>query len=326
MLTPGRKGISPLPSDLFYSYNIDVNYQIGIPWGRVPGFRLVYHPSDTLTAGLALEEPQQYGGGSGGGGVITFPASLYTPPPTGTNTPSGPYANQINTGNQTYNVPNLVPDVIGKIATDTTVEGKLMHVEFAGLLSTFKVYNPLLGLGRTFTATGAGGQANANLELIKNFRFIVNTFFSSGGGRYFFGNAPDLIVLPNGNISPLQSAGTADGFEYQATPNNLFYTYYGAVYIRPKFTTDPANKNAYVGYGYPGSPNSQNRNIQEGTFGWTRTFWKNPNYGSLQFMFQYSYLFRSPWWHAATAPRNAHNSTVFINLRYLLPGAPPPAK
>jgi len=32
MLTPGRKGISPLPADIFYSQDIDTNYQVGIPW------------------------------------------------------------------------------------------------------------------------------------------------------------------------------------------------------------------------------------------------------------------------------------------------------
>ena len=30
MMTPGRKGISPLPSDIFYSQNMDTNYQVGL--------------------------------------------------------------------------------------------------------------------------------------------------------------------------------------------------------------------------------------------------------------------------------------------------------
>jgi hypothetical protein len=49
-------------------------------------------------------------------------------------------------------------------------------------------------------------------------------------------------------------------------------------------TIDPANKNAFAGYGYPKSANSQNRTIQEGTVGFNQTFWKNPNYGALNFM------------------------------------------
>ncbi|HYK92002.1 MAG TPA: hypothetical protein VE398_24760, partial [Acidobacteriota bacterium] len=32
LITPGRKGISPLPGDLFYTQDIDVNYQLGLTW------------------------------------------------------------------------------------------------------------------------------------------------------------------------------------------------------------------------------------------------------------------------------------------------------
>ena len=64
----------------------------------------------------------------------------------------------------------------------------------------------------------------------------------------------------------------------------------------------------------------------EGTFGLNQTFWKNPNYGALNFMLQYSYLFRNPWYVASGAPRSTHNNMVFLNLRYTLPGAPPSAK
>ena len=38
MLTPNRKGISPLPGDLFYSQVMDVNYMAGLTWTRQPGF------------------------------------------------------------------------------------------------------------------------------------------------------------------------------------------------------------------------------------------------------------------------------------------------
>ncbi len=66
--------------------------------------------------------------------------------------------------------------------------------------------------------------------------------------------------------------------------NTLLYAYYGGDYIGKDVTIDPANKNAFAGYGYPKSANSQNRTIQEGTVGFNQTFWKNPNYGALNFM------------------------------------------
>jgi hypothetical protein len=317
MLTPGRKGISPLPSDIFYSQDIDTNYQVGIPWTRAPQFRAVYHASDVVTVGFALETADQYGGGSSGGGAVVLPNAFNA---AATNT----FANtQIDLGAGTYTPPNLHPDLQAKIAFDPTVDGKLMHVEFGGFLSSFKTYNPLTST--SFTKQGGGGEANFNLELAKNFRLIVNTFLSDGGGRYLFGQAPDLIVRGDGSPSPLHAASTTDGFEYTAH-NTMFYAYYGADYIGKDVAIDTANKNALIGYGYTKSSNSQNRTIQEATFGLNQTFWKNPNYGALNFMLQYSYLFRNPWYVASGAPRSAHNNMVFLNLRYTLPGSAPSAK
>ena len=76
MMTPGRKGISPLPSDIFFSQTIDVNYQLGLTWARQPGVRFVYHPSEGVALGLALENAEQYMGGSAGGGLVTLPSGL----------------------------------------------------------------------------------------------------------------------------------------------------------------------------------------------------------------------------------------------------------
>src|SRR5436309_2436136 len=79
MLTPNRRQISPLPGDLFYSQVVDVNYMNGLTWGRLPGIRFLYHPTDKVTMGISLENAAQYFGGSGGGGVPTLPAALAGP-------------------------------------------------------------------------------------------------------------------------------------------------------------------------------------------------------------------------------------------------------
>ena len=68
LITPGRSGISPLPGNLFYTQNIDVNYQAGLYWGRIPELRVVFHPSAKLAIAFALDNPEQYIGGSAGGG------------------------------------------------------------------------------------------------------------------------------------------------------------------------------------------------------------------------------------------------------------------
>src|SRR5205823_6627304 len=64
LITPGRSGISPLPGNLFYTQNIDVNYQLGLVWGRIPEIRFVYHPTSKLAFAVALDSPEQYIGGS----------------------------------------------------------------------------------------------------------------------------------------------------------------------------------------------------------------------------------------------------------------------
>jgi hypothetical protein len=78
-----------------------------------------------------------------------------------------------------------------------------------------------------------------------------------------------------------------------------------------------------VGYGYTGSSSSQNRTIQEATFGFNQTFWKSGKYGALNLIGQYSYLTRDPWYVATGQPANASLNMVFFDLRYTLPGSAP---
>jgi hypothetical protein len=313
LITPGRKGISPLPGDLFYSQDVDVNYNVGLTWGRIPQFRYVYHPSDTVAAGLSLEMAEQYIGGSGGGGTITFP--------TNSNIATN-YANQLNNGTNTFGTPNVHPDIIGKLAFDPKMGSTSQHIEIVGLYRTFKVFNP--ANSNKYTASGAGVSLNMNFALTKNFHFVTNNFYGQGGGRYLFGSAPDVVVRADGSLAAVHDASTVTGFEINPGPNTLLYAYYGDTYVGRSTVIDGAGK--LVGYGYTGSPNSQNRNIQEGTFGMTRTFWRDAKYGALQFMAQVAYYNRDPWYVATGAPKDAHNTTVFLNLRYALPGSAPSLK
>ncbi|MGH9355946.1 MAG: hypothetical protein ACRD10_07435, partial [Terriglobia bacterium] len=73
LLTPGRIGISPMPSDLFYTQDFDTNYQVGLTWARQLQFRFTYHATPNVTAALSLENAEQYTGGA-----VTFPTSFST--------------------------------------------------------------------------------------------------------------------------------------------------------------------------------------------------------------------------------------------------------
>jgi hypothetical protein len=314
LMTPNRKGLSPLPGDIFYSQATDVNYVVGLTWTRQPGFRFVYHPSDTIALGIALENPDAYIGGSSGGGSPVLPTAL-----------SALAGSQLDNATTVQTTPNLHPDIIAKLAFDPTSH---VHFEVAGIERTFRVWDSTtnaFALNNYSTKIGAGGSVNGNFEIVKNFRLVTNNYWSDGGGRYMFGQAPDLMIRSDGSISPIHSGGVVEGFEAQASKNLLLYAYWSGVYISKDIGLD-TNGTSLIGYGYRGSANSQDRYIQELTFGFNKTIWKDAKWGAVNVMGQYAYIFREPWYVATGAPKAAHDNTIFMNLRYTLPGAPPAMK
>jgi hypothetical protein len=322
LLTPNRAGLSPMPADIFSTARLDTNYVAGLTYARQAGFRVIYHATDWWTLGVALENPQQY-----------VPASVVFPGAPGY------FAGQFDNGSGATNgsgaatnpaVPNLHPDVIVKSAEDWKIGSRALHVEEAGLARSFKVQNNLVAPNATNTLTGGGAALNANLELFPNFHVILDSFWSDGGGRYIGGLGPDVIVKANGALSAVHAGSGLGGLEYQVTPSFLFDAYYSGAYFSrdtsllasaasPTPSCDGATGFTCVGYGFAGSANSNNRAIQEATFGFTKTFWSNPNAGKLQFISQSSYATRAPWYVAVGAPKDAHAFIQYVDLRYVLP-------
>ena len=316
LLTPNRSGLSPLPGDIFFTQVVDLNYVLGLTWTRQPGFRFVVHaPKNVATWGVSFEQPNQYMGGSGGGPQITLPTAL-----------AGLLGTQLdNTSTSYLSTPNQMPDIITKLAFDPS---KRAHVEVAGLVRDFKVYNLSTGAatsGQTFSKVGVGGSINANFEVVKNLRLVTNNFLSDGGGRYIFGQAPDLIIRADGSISPLHAMSTLDGFEANVTKTTLLYGYFGGIWIGKNVALD-ANGTTKVGYGFLGAANSQNHIEREYTFGINQPVWKDARYGAINVMGQYEYLRRNPWYIALNALDHASDSTIYFNVRYTLPGAAPAKK
>jgi hypothetical protein len=311
MMTPNRVGISPMPADIFYSQDMDTNYQVGLVWLRTPGFRLVFHPNDNVAWGFALEDPEQYTGG-----LVTFPSGFNTA--------------QVDDSGGNSKTPNKLPDIMSKLAFDTHPNGggRNFHIEVAGLYRDYRLNTPTLG---NVSASGGGGSVNLNFELAKNFHLIANSFWSDGGGRYIFQLGPDFAVNVNANgnfvPSPIHADSGIGGFE-ATVKNSLIYAYYGAAYFGRDFqATTTTTGTTYTGYGYPGSPNSQNRTIQEPTIGLIQTFWKNRNYGDIKLITQVSYLSRNPWADLATSATgsnpggaaSAHLGMAYVDVRYDLP-------
>jgi hypothetical protein len=313
MMTPNRRQISALPGDLFYGQEFDVNYINGLTWGRIPGFRFLYHPSEKVTWGISAENGDQYFGGSGGGGSPTLPAALTSLTSTELDD---------NVANGLTKIANYRPDFISKIAFDPTPR---IHFEVDGVLTGERIFNPnpppALGGYKYFTGNGGGGSFNSNFEIVKDFRLIENFFWSDGAGRYLFGEVPNFILRANGDPSDMHAGSTVDGFEW-TLGKATFYAYYGGIYASRNTALD-ANGTTLIGYGYHGSPNSQNRTMQEITGGWNQILFRDPKYGQVSTFVQYAYFFRNPWYVAPNTPKDAFQTAVWFDLRYTLPGSAP---
>jgi hypothetical protein len=311
-LTPNRNGLGPMPSDMATTYNEDQNFQVGLTFTRAAEFRVAYHANDHLAFGVGIEDPNQFIGS-----FVALPAafaSIVSP--------------QFDNGAQ-IGAPNLFPDILSKIAYDTNLGGRHFHLEGVGLITGAR--SAVVPIGEKFysshSAVGGGASIAGNYELFHNFLFLLNAFWSDGGAHYLVSDGPQLVLRPNAagtNIFPsmVHTGSGLAGLEWIASKRSAFAVYYGADYFGRNFfpdTTNTANPNAIIGYGGPGSPNTNNRAIQEYTFDWLQTFWKSDKYGALQYYTQYSYVTRTPWFDAPGAPRNAHLSMVYAGFRYVLP-------
>ena len=319
LLQPNRVGLSPNTADIFYTLNEDPNFQVGLIWARQPQFRLTYHATKDWAIGVSVENPQQFVPAS-----VIFPAASFAAQFDNGSSSTSAASSATNTA-----VPNLLPDFVVKTAYDVHPGGRLFHVEAAGLIRTFRVFNTLATPAVTDSIVGGAGSINVNLEVVKNLRVIGDSFWGDGGGRYTIGLGPDVIVTPNGQLSGVHSGAGLGGLEWQTSPKLSVSGYYGGVYFGRNFgllpSTTPGASCAgiagftCVGFGFPGSENTNNRTVQEASADIIPTLWSNENYGKVQIIMQYSYLSRNPWFLSPTSPKNAHLSMVYLDFRYTLP-------
>ena len=313
-LTPNREGIGPIPSDLAITYNEDQNLGVGVPYTRAAEFRVAYHPNEHWAFGAGIEDPNQFIGG-----FVALPAAFTS------------IGSQFDNGAQS-GAANAFPDVLSKVTYDNKFAGRHFHAEVTGLFTGAHATAMPLGSTsfKTHTAVGGGGQLAANYELVRDkLVLLANAVWSDGGAHYLVGTGPELVVRPNAagtdvNLSMVHAGAGSAGLEWRATPKQAFAIYYGADYFGRNFcpdTTNIAHPGNIIGYGGPGSPNTNNRAIQQITFDWLQTFWKHPRYGALQTYVQYSYLTRAPWSVVPGDPKNAHLSMFYAGFRYVLPSS-----
>lgn len=315
LITPTRKALSPFLADLFNTFHLDTSYQAGLIYARQPQLRFVYHPNDAVSLGFSMEEPEQYSGSA-----VSFP-TLFSSTETDINSSSG-------SGGAT-STPNLHPDLIARATVDRYVHGLYWHASVAGLLTPARAYTPATvtkSSGVTDTREGGGGGVDFNLEVLRGFHLIGLGYWSDGGGRYLGGMGPGVVVLQNGaatspfSAAMIHSGSGIGGFEWMLTKATTISSYYSGAYYQRRYGLDPSIKApTFIGYGYPGSPNTNNRVIKEASFASITTLWQKSSYGALQFITQSSQVTRAPWYVAPTSPKDAHTFMEFVSLRYVLP-------
>jgi hypothetical protein len=303
LLTPNRRGLSTLPSELFYTLSLDTNYQVGLLWSRTPQLRFVYRPNSSVSIGGSIENTSQYVGS-----YVVFPA----------NTPPG-YFGQLDTGSLSTAVPALTPDFLSKVAVDQRWLGKQVHAEIGDVLRTFKVVHPLFG--HIDTKVGFGFVANLDVEVARGFHLITANAVGRGIGRSVGGLAPDVVVRGDGTLSPVSVHSTLDGVEYRVSRSVLLFGYYGGVFTNRNTSVFNGQQ---IGFGVPlpSDPTQlqpghllANRSVQEGTGGISRTIWSDPRYGAVLWNSQVSWVSRQAW----ATNRPAHVLMVFTNMRFIFP-------
>ena len=316
----------------FVPLTIDPQYNAGFTWARQYGFRTVRNFGAHIAGAFAVEEAQtlnigghnlptlvyQQAGNSGG---------LYNP-----------------TANYSY---NRAPDLIAKIAYDNP---KFGHYEIYGIGRFFRdrVYpnasasTPSAAGAYNSKTDGGGAGINALYNLYGKLDISAHILVGDGVGRYGSSTLADVTAAPDGSLEPLKSGSALARLEWHPSKRWDVYGYYGADYVGREYYVSPSGK--LVGYGAPtnvtsgcnievlpaasangggNAPGSaanctaDNRNIQEGTFGYWYRFYRG-SHGMLQQGFQFSYLVRNTWIGVGGAPK-AIDDMWFTSFRYYMP-------
>jgi hypothetical protein len=292
LMTPAKNELSMWPSDMDLSQAVDTNYVAGLVWGRYPQFRMTWRPSKTFGWAASVENPEQ----QIGNGIVTLPACC-----------AEDIESQYNTGSDGLDVPNLMPDLVTRIAFNRGV----FHVDAGGVLRVFR--HTVSPYTDSFKQAGGGVSVNVGVKPTPTTRLLLQSAFGSGMGRYIGGMVPDVAFHRDGTISPIDTASWVAGVEQQISRLSIA-GYYSGVVADANFEQDTDGR--YVGFGFPGASTTNNGKIHELRGTVSSRMMASPDRGSAQLALQVSWLEREP---AFSSPASARSFLFFAQLRYNLP-------
>ena len=317
LVTLNSKGITP--RNEVTPPQIDAQYVPGFAWTRQPQLRLTADTMDHhLWLAVSVENPQTTFFTSGfttatgnvPGAASPLPGTLAFDTPAGGGFNS---ANRLSL--------NHIPDVIGKVAFDDTLEGHAFHVEGFGI---YREMNYRLNAGN-HSASAAGFGGSVNLTVVpKLVEFQLSGLIGRGIGRYGTSQLPDATFDDQGNIKPIHEKMLLAGATVHATKLLDLYGFAGEEIDDARAFTSPTG----VAYGY-GNPNYLNtgcytegsaicvgntHSIKQITGGFWQKVYQGP-FGRAQMGIQYSYTERTSFAGAGVTALSKQNMG-FLAFRY----------
>jgi hypothetical protein len=292
LMTPAKDQLSIWPSAFEMSYAVDTNYLAGLVWGRTPQVRFTWRPSSRFNWALSAENPEQQIGDE----LVKLPACC-----------TEELESQYNTGSDQFSVPNLMPDFVTRAA----INSGALHVDVGGVFRVFR--HTLAPYDKDFHHLGGGIGVNAGYQANKATKVIGQWSAGAGMGRYIGGMVPDVVIRADGTIDPIRTFSWVAGAERRVSDAISVAGYYSGVLANA--TTSLDADGTYIGYGYPGSPHSNNRRIHEATIVLAWQPWNIEGRGSMQLNVQSSWLERGEF----SETESAKAFLFFAQLRYNLP-------
>jgi hypothetical protein len=347
LATEYRHGLDNLAEAI--PLTIDAQYNVGFTWERQYGFRVVKNLGSKLWVGGSVEEAQTLNLGG-----HNLPAVVYQQAGNG----SGLY-NPI--ANYSFNyAPDVIAKIAYEPSFGHFELFGVGRFFRARAFPNAQLASGSSALD-AFTSKAAGGGVGANARVplfAKRLDLGAHILVGDGIGRYSTTTLPDATAHPDGSLQLLSGGSALASLEWHTTRRLDLYGYYGGEYVKRAFypnglyVTTPGptyGQPILVGYGSPNnvvsgcytevppvtspngggyvpgsaaSCNADNRNIQEGTFGYWFRFYKGPR-GTFQQGFQYSYAERHTWQGIGEnglgfSPK-AINNMWFTSFRYYLP-------
>jgi hypothetical protein len=298
LMTPMKDQLSSWPSDVEMSQAVDTNYLAGMVWGRIPGVRVTWRPSQAFNWAFSVENPEQQLGRS----LVTLPECC-----------ASDIDAQYNTGADELNVPNLMPDFHTRVAFNGF---GALHVDVGGVFRVFRHQLAPYDSGHDERASAGGVNVNSSFRLGSVTKLLGQVAAGSGIGRYIGGLVPDAAFTADGSIEPIDAMCYVVGLEQKLSNTLSVAGYYSGVETDAATLVDTTG--SFIGHGFAGSSNSNNESIREGTFTFGWQPFKIANRGSVQLNTQLSWLERKPF-DRGSGPASAKAFMFFAQLRYNLP-------